>query len=194
MSTRKTKVAEASESLPVTSVDPALYNAFVTGIQLKRIELSELTARSAATTLPDVQLRVSQQFGVTCPSRAKDGFLAEARLQLGFQTEDGQELGLISCSYRLEYISGTEVTSELFDEFARRNVPLNAWPYLRETAMNLTQRFGWSGFVLPPFLSMGSVGDGDKVQSEASAEGNSVTPKSKASTRKPRKSAVKPEK
>lgn len=151
-SSRKRNKGAEEISLPVP--DAAVYNAFLATIQLKRIELADVTARSTATHQPQVQLKVSQKFAVTCPVRTETSFLAEAQLQLGFQTADGDDLGVISCTYRLEYSSGVTVTDELFNEFARRNVPLNAWPFLRETAMNLTQRFGWSGFVLPAFISL----------------------------------------
>lgn len=151
--TTKKKMKAETTSLPVS--DAAAYNVFLATIQLKRIELADVSARSTATRQPHVQLKVSQKFAVTCPVRTETSFLAEAQLQLGFQTVDGDELGVISCTYRLEYSSGVPLTDDLFGEFSRRNVPLNAWPFLRETAMNLTQRFGWSGFVLPPFIATG---------------------------------------
>lgn len=147
------KRKENVEDAPPSTLDPVVYNAFIATIQLKRIELAELTARSVATALPEVQLKVSQKFGVVCPIREERSFVTEAQLHLGFQTSQDEELGVITCTYRLEYTCDMPVTDELFDEFARRNVPLNAWPFLRETAMNLTQRFGWSGFVLPPFIA-----------------------------------------
>lgn len=199
MSAKKAPVAPAPPN--PTPPDPARYNAFVAGIQLRRIELAELSARSVPTHLPQAQLRVSQQLGVTCPSREEGRFLAEARLQLGFQTADGQELGMIACTYRLEYASATEVTDELIEEFSRRNVPVNAWPFLRETAMNLTQRFGWTGFVLPPLVltpapakeSKAKASKTEKAAGHKAPKAKAPSTKAAAPARKPREAAEKAE-
>lgn len=149
--TRKAK-ATVQDTTPV--LDPAAieqYNAFIASLQLKRIELAELGARSERSDLAEVTLQVGTKFAVTCPQRDEQGFTAEARLQLSFHSEEQGDLGQITCAYRVEYTSDIPVTDAIFEQFAQRNVPLNIWPFLRETVMNITQRFGWSGFVLPPF-------------------------------------------
>lgn len=65
--------------------------------------------------------------------------------------EEDVAVGDLTCAYRIHYRSSVPLTEEIFAEFSRRNVPLNAWPFLRETVMSVTQRFGWTGLVLPPF-------------------------------------------
>lgn len=65
--------------------------------------------------------------------------------------DEDVSVGDLTCAYRIHYRSSVALTEEIFAEFSRRNVPLNAWPFLRETVMSVTQRFGWMGLVLPPF-------------------------------------------
>lgn len=177
----------SAKDIQPSTLDPGVYNAFIATIQLKRIELAELTARSVVTVLPEVQLKVSQKFGVVCPIREERSFMAEAQLHLGFQTSQDEELGVITCTYRLEYTCGVPITDELFDEFARRNVPLNAWPFLRETAMNLTQRFGWSGFVLPPFIATATRPTEPQSENEQNALSPAPTTKKEVKKRKAKK-------
>lgn len=64
----------SAKDIQPSTLDPGVYNAFIATIQLKRIELAELTARSVVTVLPEVQLKVSQKFGVVCPIREERSF------------------------------------------------------------------------------------------------------------------------
>lgn len=128
-----------------------LYNQFISSLQLTNIELSGVNAVSARSDLKNITLRVESKFSITCPVKTDIDFTVEATLSLKFYAKDDAELGDFNCVYRLAYTSEVALTDEIFEQFSRRNVPLNVWPFIRELVMNITQRFGWSGFVLPPY-------------------------------------------
>ena len=169
MSETQRKKAVEKSAAPV--LDPTVieqYNTFIASLQLKRIELAELGAHSERSDLAEVTLQVGTNFAVTCPQRDEQGFTAEARLKISFHSEEQGDLGQITCAYRVGYTSDVPITDAIFEQFAQRNVPLNVWPFLRETVMNITQRFGWSGSFLPPFI-MSPARSAPKANADAQA-------------------------
>ena len=142
----------AATARPTTEVNVEAYNTFVASVQPIRIELTELSAKTAHSDAMEVALQVESRFVVTCPKRDDAGFTAEARLELRFLTDTGAEVGHVQCAYRLEYQADMALSEDLLDQFSRVNAPMNVWPFMRELVMSLTQRFGWTGFVLPSFL------------------------------------------
>jgi hypothetical protein len=162
-------------------MDQKAYSDLISSLQLSGVVLSELTAHSKSRDFGQITLQVHSKFSITCLERNSEGFVAEARLSLSFLKEN-EEVGNVTCAYCLHYDSNVRLTDELFDEFSKFNVPVNAWPFLRELVMNTTQRFGWPGFILPPYKV-----PFNSVTSEAQVEKIPVrvsTPKSKKKTRK----------
>lgn len=147
----RAKKAEVTSALPEPD-QVALYNQFVAGVQPQRIELTDVSARTMPTELEHITVKVESKFVLSCLSRRDDSFTIEARLELWFRSEDGVEVGHLNGTYRLEYHSTVVPTAELVELFKQRNAPMAVWPFMRELVLNLTQRFGWSGFVLPTFL------------------------------------------
>jgi preprotein translocase subunit SecB len=137
---------------PPTQIDTQAYNAFVATVQPVRIELTELSAKTAHSDAADVSLQVESRFVVTCPKKDDAGFTAEARLELRFLADTGAEVGHVQCTYRLEYQATMSLSEGMLDQFSSANAPAIIWPFMRELVMNLTLKFGWSGFVLPSFL------------------------------------------
>ena len=131
-------------------MNQAAYNELIASLEFGNVTLSELTASSKGSDLGQATIRVQSEFTAVCLERHAQGFMAQARLVLSFLNED-TEVGNITCAYCLHYTSSVELTDEMFKEFSKFNVPANAWPFLREIVMTTTQRFGWSGFVLPPY-------------------------------------------
>lgn len=173
-------------------VDAQTYNRFVSGVQPVRVELAEVSASALPSDLQTVPLRVESKFLMSCPQPA-DGamsFTVEARLRLNFLLEEGpgggREVGHFDALYRLDYQSDVPLSDALLQEFARRNAPVNVWPFMRELVMNLTQRFGWTGFVLPSFFIPASA--------ELGENGAPTAAPAETPARKPRKSAAKMQK
>lgn len=149
---RKTPVRQASTPEGTVAEGTVKeYNEFISGVQLQLIELAEVRARAETSDLSDLALRVGSKFTITSPKQDDSRFTVEASLQLDFHAEDEGSLGEFSCLYRLEYTTEVPLTDPVFKVFSERNVPLNIWPFLRELVMSTTQRFGWSGFVLPAY-------------------------------------------
>lgn len=144
--------AEAESFTQASGIDAQAYNSFVKSVQPIRIELTELNAKAAHSDLAEVALRVESRFVVACPKQDDAGFTAEARLELRFLADEGAEVGHVECAYRLVYQADMSLSGGMLDQFSSVNVPANVWPFMRELVMNLTLRFGWSGFVLPSFL------------------------------------------
>lgn len=150
---RSTSKAEKIEpSTQANRVNAQAYYNFVASVQPVRIELTELSAKTAHSDAAEMKLQAESRFVVTCPKQDDAGFTAEARLELRFLAETGAAIGHIQCTYRLDYQADMLLSEGLLDQFARVNVPGNVWPFMRELVMNLTLRFGWSGSVLPSFL------------------------------------------
>jgi hypothetical protein len=131
-------------------MNQATYSQFIASLELSNVVLSELTAHAKSADFGQATLQVKSKFSVACLERQAEGFVAEARLELEF-LQDNDKVGAIVCAYGLKYRSEVALTDELFEEFSKINIAVNAWPFLREVVMTTTQRFGWTGFVLPPY-------------------------------------------
>ncbi|SEJ79519.1 hypothetical protein SAMN04488058_11911 [Deinococcus reticulitermitis] len=199
--------ASSRAAAPQTAApDAQTYDRFVAGVQPVSIELVSVSASAVPSNLPTVSLRVESEFLLNRPQREDDAqrFVVEARLRLHFLLEgdsraeatgDRQEVGHFDALYRLTYQADLTPTDALLDDFARRNAPVNVWPFMRELVLNLTQRFGWTGFVLPSFYVPGAAQTG-REQADAPAKATKKAPKAKgpsakaaAPARKPRKAA-----
>lgn len=137
-----------------TVLDALTYNRFVAGVQPTRIELGEVSASAKPSDFQELDVRVDSHFKVQClKSNAQARtFEIDAQLELHFIAANDQQVGQFTCLYHLSYLSAEALSDALLEEFARRNAPVNVWPFMRELVLNLTQRFGWTGFVLPSFL------------------------------------------
>lgn len=136
-------------------VDHEVYSKLVQAVELTDIALMELRHRRREGKLESaiVETAVKIQRAGEMPS----GFAANVefdlramptRLDGANETEvDSPDLK-IQMLWRLEYAVDSEkfleqeLTDELIDEFIERNVPINVWPYIRETVANLTGRMG----------------------------------------------------
>lgn len=166
------------------AVDLPAYNRFVAGVQPTRIELGDVHATARPSSLQEVNVRVESNFTMGCMQRDPHSgtFEIEARLNMQFLTEKGSEVGHFTCLYHLSYHSNEALNDVMLDEFTRRNAPVHVWPFMRELVLNLTQRFGWTGFVLPSFFI--------PAAAEPSQSGPPAVAAEETPPRKPRKSAV----
>jgi hypothetical protein len=63
---------------------------------------------------------------------------------------------LIRAEFEVRYSTAQRMTDEIFNEFGRRNLPLNTWPYFREFVHAALARTGWPVFVLPVYKASGA--------------------------------------
>lgn len=145
-------VSKITKSVKAVEFDVQGYNAFVASIRPNRIELTSLSAGATLSDIREITVQVESHFFVSCPNYDESGFTAEARLELRFVTEPQTEVAHIHCTYRLEYQADMSLSEGLLEQFASHNAPVNVWPFMRELVMNLTLRFGWTGFVMPSFF------------------------------------------
>lgn len=64
---------------------------------------------------------------------------------------------VLKLKYSLELDDVKDIMIELEKEinlFIEKNVPINAWPYARETISSITTRMGFPALVIPPFKSI----------------------------------------
>ncbi|WP_233218847.1 hypothetical protein [Deinococcus arcticus] len=176
-------------------MNAASYNRFVAGVQPTRIELGEVNASAKPSNLQELNVRVDTKFTMGCVQSNTQArtFDIEARLQMQFLTDKGLEVGRFICLYHLSYLSAEALEDSVLEEFTRRNAPVHVWPFMRELVLNLTQRFGWTGFVLPSFF----IPSAAAVVESGVSQGGSVnhlaetTNTSKVPAKKPRRSAPK---
>lgn len=149
----KTKVSVQDKAV-VQSSQAVSYNEFVTGVQPLRIELGEVSASAKQSDLAQVDIGVESKFTLSCLRFHAENktFDIEAQLQLFFLSESGEQVAKFAALYHLGYHTPHTPSAELLDLFAHRNAPLQVWPFMRELVLNLTQRFGWTGFMLPSFV------------------------------------------
>ena len=145
-------VSKTTKPVKATELDVHGYNAFVASIRPTRIELTSLSAGATLSDIKEITVQVESHFFVSCPKHDESGFTAEARLELHFMAEPEAEVAHINCIYRLEYQADMLLSEGLLEQFASHNAPAHVWPFMRELVMNLTLRFGWTGFVMPSFL------------------------------------------
>lgn len=190
-------MASDRPQVPAPALDVQTYNAFVAGVQPTQVVLGDVSARADAIDWQEVQATVNSRFLVACAERDDQArtFSTEARLKMEFVADDGREVAHFSCLYRATYLSNEPLSDDLLDEFARRNAPVHVWPFMRELVQSLTQRFGWSGFLLPSFLIPASPDEPEREkprpESDAAAAATKPTKAKAAPAKKPPKTRAK---
>lgn len=131
------------------------YNKLVQTVELKEIALLDLTHHREPNLRPP--LRISHKFDVRLDLFSERELVARAEFSLEAFPQDEQEKGSVELSiklaYRLVYSvapgDGLKVDERLAHQFLERNVPINIWPYIRETVTTLTAKMGLAPLVLP---------------------------------------------
>jgi len=143
----------------VSPLSPEKYGAFIRGIELHNVRLVrlELDSKTPRAVPGKTSLEHNFQIEVNSERQSAHEFEMVARLELSFIAKDDPEtrLGHIHAAYALTYRSAEELSPELLEVFGKQNVPINAWPYLRELVQTSMQRMDWPIFVLPPYKVLG---------------------------------------
>lgn len=142
-------VGTRSVEPPAASVQPSVedYNALVGQMELVGVWLRSVRVDNLhGPTVPD--RAVIDVYGTAEWEALDDGFRALQRYRLRFQTTDATAAE-IEVTFGLDYSSREPMTDPLFAVFRDVNLPVNAWPYLREYVATTVGRMGWSPVTLP---------------------------------------------
>lgn len=132
------------------------YSKLVQSVELKEMALVDLNHHRELNL--HSPLDVKHTFRVALASFSDSQFTARADFSLdavpkGTETQHDEELTpdvSIKLTYYLIYVVSPgefKPTVELVREFVDRNVPVNVWPFIRETVAALTAKMG-----LPPLI------------------------------------------
>ncbi|WP_345464045.1 hypothetical protein [Deinococcus carri] len=131
------------------------YNKFVSGVSLTSIRLGSCSVESEPIRPSPSKTKVELEFetSLTEATFQTDAgeFDAVAQIAVKFSVrETGDPVGTIRASYRLTYTGQDSSDLDTVRLFVKQNVPVNAWPYLREFVHTTMQRMDWPPFILPP--------------------------------------------
>lgn len=156
---------------------PDKYRQLIESIELNKIELLSLNCSQnkdfpaekrnsldialknniVKFELDGIELQVEAEFGVIAFNSVKEE--NETTKMEDIKNED--ILFKIDFSLLLSYVLDMENTENLlieFDEeidaFVNKNVPINAWPYVRETISSMTTRMGYPALVIPTYKNL----------------------------------------
>ncbi len=128
-------------------ISPQMYAAFIGQIELRAIWLASATVTN--TSGPDTPeagaLNIEE---ITRWEAIATGFRAFHRYRVRL-SENDEAHAEIATEFGVEFLSPEPMTDALFAVFARANLPVNTWPYLREFVSATMGRFGWEPFTLP---------------------------------------------
>ena len=137
-----------------TLLDPVTYNRFIASLVLHDVVLARTEAMAHVPSIQPGETGIRAEFNVRddeCKSEPNIcQVLANLRVEL-VRIEDEEIIGFVDVSFRLIYGSEESLTPAIRERFKAVNVPINAWPYLREYVQQTMTRFGWPPFVLPPY-------------------------------------------
>jgi preprotein translocase subunit SecB len=133
------------------------YIKLIEAVELDKIFISSVNSeRYPNTEFKDnikTVVRVSQKLEF----KSEDKFIALTNFNVNAHDEfdENKQLFKIDCNFLLEYritqdlknTIGEPELSQAIEEFIKRNVPINAWPYGREFISQMTTRMG-----LPPLV------------------------------------------
>ncbi|TYP52398.1 protein-export chaperone SecB [Thermosediminibacter litoriperuensis] len=121
------------------------YNSFVKHVELNKIVLYKLDSQFNYELLgrESGQVLVDFKPSFNLKRKEENKFLAEARFSVSVKVEESnEELIKINASFLLFYSLKEKCDDDILEEFIKRNVPLNAWPYGRELISSMTSRMG----------------------------------------------------
>lgn len=129
------------------SFDAEAYATFIGQIELEAIWLVSSRITNYVGTRQPIQAELIIESRPQWNPRPT-GFDVELTYTVAVRGEQAAALE-IEAAYGLSYASRQPMTDEMFAMFAEANLPLNAWPYLREYVASVFGRVGWLPFTLP---------------------------------------------
>lgn len=128
------------------------YRKLVEAVELRELALVDLAHHRDIQITPP--LTVTHELEIHLESFSAERIVAVAEFALRARPEHGQSDQVsIRMTWRLVYElnarEGFEPDEGLAKQFVERNVPINLWPYVRETVATLTAKMGLAPLLLP---------------------------------------------
>lgn len=171
----------------------AAYNRFIGSLELNEIVLARAEVEARTPSILPGEAAVQAVFDVTDDECESEPNVCQVLAQLKVNivhVHSKERLGLVDVTFRLIYTSQEPITPAIRQRFKAVNVPMNAWPYLREYVQQTMTRFGWPPFILPPYRPDAQTpptqenADG-ATKETASASPKAAAPRKKTTKRKP---------
>ncbi|SHH44242.1 preprotein translocase subunit SecB [Caloranaerobacter azorensis DSM 13643] len=140
------------------SINKDKYAKLVRNIDINQLNLVELYSKKYVTALYNnenlTKIKVDIKHRSGLKSVQDNSFITEFKTEIFSETEKGEKIFNIFVVYEIVYSLRENIDlNELKDEvefFVFRNVPVNIWPYIRETVSSVTTKMGFQPLVLEP--------------------------------------------
>lgn len=136
-------------------VTPEVYNAFIAGLDLVSVRLAGAEIRAASTPERRQLLPTVEQSARFTHEHEHVVIVHVLTFSGSYENEDEPAV-FIRAEFEVRYSTQERMTTKIFTEFRRRNLPLNTWPYFREFVHAVLARTGWPVFVLPVYKAVGA--------------------------------------
>jgi len=136
--------------------DPQTYADFIRGIEIVGVFMRSVAAELNGS--PEGSLGYEIRMEPLDPVKIDGGFVAGLFFVISFfagpDDEKGKPFGSVEAEWFAHYRSEVFPEEEIYDIFARRNLPVNLWPYFRVQVDQLTAQMGLPRLVLPAFKTV----------------------------------------
>jgi hypothetical protein len=138
-------------ALAAGDVSPEEYAAFIQQIDLISLWLvsARVENREGPTPPPELSVDIAAEYRFEQRAGGFDAF-ASYRATFG-HGEEPDAASYAEVTFGLRFTSAQPMTEALFRTFADVNLPVNAWPFLREFLQSATARMGWPALTIPTF-------------------------------------------
>ncbi len=131
----------------VKEVSPESYRRFIKGIDLRGIQLTELSAKLNRAEYKDgLKITIQSESGY---QPDENGFHIWHSLELVGRNPDRKTAIKISATYLLDFTSHHEITPEIFALYKEASLPMNTWPFFRELIHATTSRMNIPPLTIP---------------------------------------------
>jgi hypothetical protein len=134
------------------------YLRFLRGLELRTIRLKSAQVENLSGAQPADRLVVTVLRNVLDKTTDSAGFHADIQYDVVFGKEDAPS-ARIAVVYTASYDAKAETTDAMINRFAKSNIPLNTWPFLREFIAGMLGRMGWETLNLPLLIPSDSAAE-----------------------------------
>jgi hypothetical protein len=132
-----------------------VYNAFIAGLDLVSVRLAGSEIRAPSTPARR-QLVPTIEQSARLTHEDEHVVIIHVLTFSGSYEDKDEPAVFIRAEFEVRYSTTERMTTQIFTEFRRRNLPLNTWPYFREFVHAVLARTGWPVFVLPVYKAVGA--------------------------------------
>ncbi|MGB4593916.1 MAG: hypothetical protein WBI63_09110 [Coriobacteriia bacterium] len=134
---------------PIELPDQAVYNAFISDVELRTIALESCRAEFVRDAFAEGGGTIAVRVDTTFEPATDEELVALVRVQTRAKSSETHRMCTkVDCVYRLVYWSAVPATPEILCVFAK-NVEMNVWPYARELTHSLTGKMPGPTLTLP---------------------------------------------